>query len=105
MPLLATGRSSRWPEVRAAYLKKFPACAVCGHCDGVEVHHKRPYHLFPDLELVEGNLVTLCEGRHHHLIFGHCGDFRAWNPDVDADIVIWFRKFRERPHAIVVDAW
>lgn len=82
-------RSSRWPAVRAAFLRRHPRCEVCGTRDGLEVHHVRPYHLFPELELEESNLMTLCRG--HHLLFGHLMNWRAWNPVVRTDCE-WMRR-------------
>jgi hypothetical protein len=47
----------------------------------VQVHHVRPFHLRPELELDPDNLISLCmaEGRHCHLAVGHGGDFKAYN--------------------------
>ena len=53
-------RSSVWPKLRAEHLKREPACAVCGKTDGATPHHVKPVHLFPELELYESNLITLC---------------------------------------------
>ncbi len=44
-------RSPHWPAVRAAHLRRFPTCAACGTFKGVQVHHVRPFWLFPALEL------------------------------------------------------
>ena|ERR1044071_5590438 len=80
-------RSGKWPEVRKAHLRGHPECAACGGRELLEVHHVRPFHLFPELELSEDNLVTLCEGKAHncHLIFGHSLSWECWNPDVRHD--------------------
>jgi len=85
------GRSSKWPAVRWAWLKKHPQCVICGGTEYLQVHHARPYHLFPELELVETNFRTLCEkpSRNCHLVFGHCYSWKWWNPLIDECILYW----------------
>jgi 5-methylcytosine-specific restriction protein A len=73
-------RSPHWDAARKAWVKGHPACAVCGTRDNIDVHHVHPFHLFPEMELDPANFMTLC--RHDHLLFGHLGDFKAWNPVV-----------------------
>ena len=94
-------RSGHWPTVRAAHLKEHPTCAVCGGIEKAEVHHIRPFHLHPDLELNPANFITLCEankdGFDCHLGFGHLGCFRSWNEDVVEDAADWNAKIRNRP--------
>lgn len=87
-------RSPHWPAARRAHLKAHPACEACGGTERLEVHHERPYHLHPDLELVESNLVTLCEkpGRNCHLWFGHAGQWRGYNPHVRQDAATYRRR-------------
>jgi len=94
-------RSPHWSTVRKAHLEKFPTCAVCGGSVKVQVHHKKPFHLHPDLELDPLNLVTLCEAPGHncHLVFGHLLNFRSFNPDVGADAPTWNDKISHRPMA------
>jgi 5-methylcytosine-specific restriction endonuclease McrA len=87
-------RSPRWPAERALHLRLYPACAVCGTKNDIDVHHKKPFHLYPELELVITNLMTLCTT--HHLLFGHLGDWRAWNKAVDKDVELWKEKFQWR---------
>ena len=81
-------RSPQWPGVRKAHLEREPACRVCGGTSKLEVHHKKPFHLFPDLELEDSNLITLCEGWKNcncHLVIGHHGNFKKFNDTVVAD--------------------
>lgn len=92
---LMQGRSGRWPDVRAAHLKREPACAVCGARKGVEVHHVEPFHLWPARELDPTNLITLCKV--HHLWVGHLGNWESWNADVRADAAAWREKIKNRP--------
>lgn len=51
----------------------------------LNVHHKVPFHIAPELELEESNLITLCmsEDRHCHLLIGHGDSFKAYVPDVE----------------------
>lgn len=82
-------RSSDWPRVAHEHLAHEPACRVCGHDgEGLQVHHIKPFHLFPELELDPNNLITLCEvkGRDHHLLIGHLDDWESYNPAVRTDV-------------------
>lgn len=88
-------RSSRWSSLRAAHLKTEPVCQVCGRQDNLDVHHVKPVHVFPQLELEPSNLLTLCEP--HHLLFGHLVNWKSWNPLVRVDCVIWRAKISGRP--------
>ena len=57
-PVYGTARSGKWPALERDWLKVHPACAACGCRDRVSVHHKRPFHLHPELELKPTNLIT-----------------------------------------------
>ena len=89
-------RSPQWPSVRKTHLAKFPNCAICGGTKKITVHHRRPYHLHPELELDPANLITLCEGSgngNHHLLFGHWGNFTTkYNPHIDEDVAKWLPR-------------
>lgn len=91
-------RSSKWRGVRDTFLKKNPACAACGGSKMLNVHHKKPFHLFPALELVESNLITLCELPSHscHFAIGHNFDWTAWNPHVEEDAKLMALRVRSR---------
>jgi len=93
-------RSNHWPSVRAEHLKKNPTCSVCGGTKKIEVHHIRPFHVDPSLELDESNLVSLCEGQKSincHLVFGHLGNFKSFNVDVVSNAKSALEKFKNRP--------
>lgn len=98
---LGSARSGHWPTVRKQHLAAHPTCAVCGGADSLEVHHVRPFHLHPELELDPSNLVTLCEakkdGVNCHLFFGHLGNFKSFNTTVGADAAGWATKIAQRP--------
>lgn len=82
-------RSPHWPVVRAEHLLKFPTCAACGSKKKLEVHHKLPFHDDPSKELDPDNLITLCESTSDgiicHLCIGHDGNYKDYNPTVEAD--------------------
>lgn len=72
-----------------------PTCAACGHTGlGVQVHHIKPFHLHPNLELDPDNLITLCEvkGREHHLLLGHLDNWESYNVNVRADVKRFHKK-------------
>lgn len=70
-------RSSEWQAVRNDFVKRNPFCAACGSIKSLNVHHIEPFHLRPELELDEWNLITLC--RRHHFEIGHDPD-GPWKP-------------------------
>lgn len=88
-------RSSRWPTVRKNFLGNKP-CALCGGMDKREVHHKQSFKEHPELELLESNLIVLCESKKWgvtcHQFFGHLGDYKRINDNVEADVIIWHDK-------------
>jgi len=94
-------RSSKWPKMRTEFLKRNPFCAICGQDNKKYLipHHKKPFHLYPMLELDFSNLVTLCEspGMNCHITFGHLGSFRSFNNNIEEDINIWKQKIHTRP--------
>jgi hypothetical protein len=94
-------RSGHWATVRKIHLDKNPKCAVCGGVKLLEVHHIRPFHLHPDLELDPTNLITLCESKANgvncHLLFGHLGNFKSFNVDVKKNSDEWNDKISKRP--------
>lgn len=96
-----TKRSGHWPTVRKEHLERSPTCEVCGGNKNLEVHHIRPFHLHPDLELDPDNLITLCESNNNgvncHLLFGHLGNFKSFNVNVRKDSMSWLRKILNRP--------
>jgi hypothetical protein len=78
-------RSPKWPHVEKLHLKLEPTCACCGSTKKLNVHHKKPFHLFPELELDLNNLITLCMDKECHLKVGHGGNFKDYNPSVAED--------------------
>ena len=66
--------------------------------DKLEVHHVRPFHLFPNLELDPANLLTLCEtGGNCHIMIGHLKNWKSYNLDVRKDAEVLLQKIKARP--------
>lgn len=65
-------RSGKWPAVRAEFVKHNPTCAACGSANDLHVHHIKPVHTHPELELYPPNFLTLCAK--HHWLVGHDPD-------------------------------
>ena len=79
-------RSPQWHKVQREFLKKNLVCAACGGTFHLQVHHKLPFHIHPELELEESNLITLCMAEFDcHLKIGHGDSFQAFNPEVALD--------------------
>lgn len=100
-PALSRPRSPLWRGVRGHWLRDNPVCAACGGKDALEVHHKKPYHLSPELELDPGNFMTLCEkpSRNCHLTWGHCYDWLDYNPEVEQAVAWWKQVLKGVSHA------
>jgi len=84
-------RNPKWKKLRDAHLKKEYWCKYCGNLSNLEVHHVKPFHLYPQLELDPSNLITLCESftcskgtlsNQCHLIQGHLGKWININPNI-----------------------
>jgi 5-methylcytosine-specific restriction endonuclease McrA len=67
-------------------LKDHTNCAACGSDTLLQVHHKKPFHLDPSLELNPTNFIVLCMSKKEcHLKIGHGGSFHTYNPHVERD--------------------
>lgn len=97
---IGANRSPKWQKVRNIHLRENPTCAVCKGTTKLEVHHKKPFHLHPELELDPDNLITLCECASHgvicHLLIGHLGNYKSLNESVDEDAQTWRQKLETR---------
>ena len=78
------GRSGKWSEVRKKHLSENGKCYGCESVKDLEVHHLKPFHLFPELELDPSNLVTVC--KHCHLVTAHLKDYKLYNVDCLKDL-------------------
>jgi len=87
-------RSPKWHDVQKHFLEKNPICEICSSNKKLNVHHKKPFHIYPEFELDEDNLITLCMGELEcHLIIGHGDYFKAYNPSIDEDVKIIKNNF------------
>lgn len=86
-------RSPEWSRVAKEHLQRQPACVACGHTNEVQVHHVKPFHLHPQLELDPTNLITLCEakGKEHHLLLGHLDEWESFNEHIHVDAKHFYR--------------
>ena len=88
-------RSGKWRKTRDAFLKG-KRCEICGGKKSLVAHHEIPFHMAPDWELLEENLVALCEsgryGINCHLLVGHLGNWRRTNVIVRADVAYWNQR-------------
>jgi HNH endonuclease len=88
-------RSPEWSRVAKEHLQRQPHCAACGYKGSkLQVHHIKPFHLHPQLELDPHNLITLCEtrGREHHLLLGHLGEWESYNEHIREDVKHFYHK-------------
>jgi hypothetical protein len=86
-------RAPGWSSVRKRHLADNNICAACGRSKDLEVHHIKPVHLFPELELDLSNLITLCADP-CHIVFGHFMDFKKWNKTVISDCAEYLTKVK-----------
>jgi 5-methylcytosine-specific restriction endonuclease McrA len=88
-------RSPEWARVEKEHLQREPACAACGYRGRkLQVHHVKPFHLHPQLELDPRNLITLCaaRGREHHLLLGHLDEWASYNEHIRTDVKRFYHK-------------
>lgn len=79
-------RSGKWRTIEKKFLLDNPVCAACGGQKRLNAHHMKPYHIDPADELNVENLITLCMGKLEcHIMIGHCGNFKLYNPNVRED--------------------
>lgn len=93
-------RSSHWRSKRTQHLRYEPTCRACGGKEKLNVHHIIPFHIDPNRELDDTNLITLCEnGANCHLMFGHLKDWKAYNPHVRVMAESMLQLIKNRPYA------
>jgi 5-methylcytosine-specific restriction endonuclease McrA len=94
---MATDRLPQWGHVRSHHLSIEPACAWCRTTNRLEVHHILPVNRAPELELVETNLITLCETTNRcHFTRGHLGNWNNFNPSIRKQCTRHAAKLKRR---------
>jgi hypothetical protein len=73
-------RSPQWRTVRNAHIESHPTCIVCGR-KAEQVHHLKPFAMFPELECDPKNLRSMCSIC--HLRIGHLSHYGNYNPALD----------------------
>ncbi len=88
-------RSSGWAKVRKERIGRDGGCRCCGKKKLLQVHHIRPFHIRPELELDIDNTITLC-GR-CHLLIGHLDNWKSYNNHLAHDVKIISGRIKGRP--------
>jgi 5-methylcytosine-specific restriction enzyme A len=71
-------RSGKWPTLERKIKAERPKCEICGSPTQT-IHHIKPFHAHPELELDPDNLIALCDNCHRLWAhFGCC--YSTWNP-------------------------
>ena len=70
----------RWRKVRNEHIVDEPVCQACSTDKKLQVHHVKPWHLFPSLRYLRSNLLTLCQPCHFR--FGHKLNWKHFNGTV-----------------------
>jgi 5-methylcytosine-specific restriction enzyme A len=91
-------RNQDWTKFCKECVRKHPFCAACGKTTLLAGHHKKPFHLYPELEMIEENIIVLCQGDvcNCHFMFGHAGNWCAYNPFVVEDASLMLYRMRTR---------
>jgi hypothetical protein len=76
-------RAAGWPPLLHRLLVANPLCRGCGH-NSETGHHIKPYHEFPQFELVPENVVCVCVAC--HFVICHCNNWTYYVPTVLADL-------------------
>ena len=86
-------RSSHWPKLEKEFLEQHPTCEICGSKTRLNVHHIKPFHLFPELELDPTNLITLCMSRKEcHFKIAHGSNFSSYCPNIN----LYIKQFHNK---------
>ena len=90
-------RSSGWYQFRKIHIKK--ECCYCGRkgtfLKPLQLHHLRPFHLFPEDELNPDNVETFCN--ECHLREAHLMSYKSFNINVKEKAKIMREEIKNRP--------
>lgn len=94
---LGVARSNDWPKFRKIHIKK--NCECCDRkatiLKPLQLHHKKPFHIYPELECDLNNVITLCGDC--HLLIGHLMNFKSFNESVREDAALLKSRIDKRP--------
>lgn len=92
MPSLIQRVRESWAchKAKRECIRLHPTCALCGSKRSflriaIEAHHRVPVHVMPSLAAEPANLLSLCKSCHFYA--GHCGNWKAWNSNLDETIL------------------
>lgn len=79
-------RSPKWEKLEHEFKLAHPSCAACGSINRLNIHHIKPFHVSPELELDPNNLITMCmDTKECHLKLAHLGSFKTANSNIIVD--------------------
>lgn len=89
-------RSKFWEKTRIEFIKENPFCAWCKSITELNVHHIKPFHAWPELELKKTNLITLCENPlfNCHFVLGHLSNWKSYNPLIEK--LVYFNNIKPK---------
>lgn len=98
--ILGAARSSLWSKTRKDYLISVNyTCEISGTkgtlLDPIEVHHKKEYSHFPELENDMKNLIATRRSLHFWLC--HLGNWKSINKNIEIDAQTWYLRIKNRP--------
>jgi 5-methylcytosine-specific restriction enzyme A len=98
LDLLTAQRSGHWPQLEKETLEAHPFCAASGGEIHLQVHHIKPFHIHPDLELEPKNLIVLAAGptANFHFWLGHLGNWHSFNPHVIEQAAHFLKQVKHR---------
>ena len=69
-----------------------PICVICGTTKSLQLHHIKPFHLHPQLELDSHNYILVCTSKYAgfncHLAAAHGSNFKLENPWIVEDAAV-----------------
>jgi hypothetical protein len=103
---LFTKRLPGWAKLSCEFLRG-KKCAACGRKTNLIAHHIVPVHIDPSRELDVTNLMPLCEGKtfNCHLMIGHLGHFKSYNPTAVDDAARVYERLKTRPIVAMNREW
>jgi 5-methylcytosine-specific restriction protein A len=94
-------RNPHWRSFCKECVVAHPYCAACGSTKFLVGHHKKPFHLYPDLEMSPENILILCQGDvcNCHFVFGHNFSWLAYSETAEEDAARMLDRIKNRKMA------